>query len=63
MKNVEKEIIELPEVLEFLKLARTVNRQLQLFKYTKIAPEHMAILQKAVIKMKKGMELFIVKET
>ena len=62
MKRVEKEKIELPEVLEFLKLSRTVNRQLQLFKHTKIAPEYMDILQKTVAKMKKVLETFIVQE-
>lgn len=57
MDTKEKKV-DLPEVLEFLKLARTVNRQLQLFSEVEISDENMKVIEKAVKKMRNEMEKF-----
>lgn len=46
-----KEKNDLPEILEFLKQARTMKRQLELFKELPMEEENKMVLKKAVKKL------------
>ncbi len=66
MENVEKDISEeqkkdkvFPEVLEFLKSCRTINKQLKLFKNTEIPEGQIMVIKKAAAKVQRQIETFI----
>lgn len=59
MENSKDKKVELPEILEFLRLSRTVNRQLKLFKGTDMKAENIEIIKNAASKMRKEINDFI----
>lgn len=59
MENKEQKKVDLPDVLEFLKLSRTVKRQLKLFEKVSITQENIKVVIKAADKMREELDEFI----
>lgn len=59
MKSTEEKILQLPEVLEFLKLSRTMNRQLKLFSNVQMDDKDLEVIKKITNKVKNNIDNFL----